>query len=507
MKKNQMDMVPKLFELPSRLGMHITVLGLFTVIILFMTLLLHPLSYDDPYITYRYAYNILQGQGFVYNNGEHVLSTTTPLYTLLLAVLGFFHRDLPSLGNIMSILSILACAMTLYFFGRQLGQARAGAIAGFLTLFFPLLWTTLGGEAALYSLAILASFAFYARGALELTAACMAVAVLTRPDGALVALIIGTHYLLTKHRVPWRLIRIYLSLAIPWYLYAWWRFGSPVPVTLHTKLNQAHIAGIWTFGEGLLRMAELYGQNPCYWFYLLFSLIGVGSVLLTSKRQKLLPLISWLVLYCLSFTCLAVVGHHWYYAPIVPPLMLLVALGLEVPWRWLVTGRSWGQRLQAKPVPKFAIWGAVVLLLIYPDTYWLRDAYLNPLPDGRTRVYREVGVWLAESAPPEASIGAVEIGIIGYYSNRRVIDFAGLLQPEVIDHLGTYEQGAIWATRVYSPTYVVANPGWFPKLFGSDWFQKAYSPVREFSHDRYEHSPIVVYANRCKTDKGECTIQ
>jgi hypothetical protein len=42
-------------------------------------------GYDDPYITYRYARNIATGQGFVYNPGERVLSTTTPLFTLLLA--------------------------------------------------------------------------------------------------------------------------------------------------------------------------------------------------------------------------------------------------------------------------------------------------------------------------------------------------------------------------------------------------------------------------------------
>src|SRR5215211_293852 len=43
---------------------------------------------DDSYITYRYAHNLLTGRGFVYNPGEHVLSTTTPLYALILALFG-----------------------------------------------------------------------------------------------------------------------------------------------------------------------------------------------------------------------------------------------------------------------------------------------------------------------------------------------------------------------------------------------------------------------------------
>jgi len=70
MARNQSNVVPKLIELLGHLGKHTAVLGLFTVIALFLSLLLHPLSYDDPYITYRYANNIIQGQGFVYNNGQ-----------------------------------------------------------------------------------------------------------------------------------------------------------------------------------------------------------------------------------------------------------------------------------------------------------------------------------------------------------------------------------------------------------------------------------------------------
>src|SRR5215831_1190743 len=50
---------------------------------------------DDSYITYRYAQNLLQGHGLVFNPGEYVLSTTTPLYTLLLAAAGVVWPDLP----------------------------------------------------------------------------------------------------------------------------------------------------------------------------------------------------------------------------------------------------------------------------------------------------------------------------------------------------------------------------------------------------------------------------
>src|SRR3954453_1418522 len=46
-----------------------------------------PRTIDDAFITFRYSRNIVEGQGFVYNIGIPSLGTTTPLFTLLMAVI------------------------------------------------------------------------------------------------------------------------------------------------------------------------------------------------------------------------------------------------------------------------------------------------------------------------------------------------------------------------------------------------------------------------------------
>lgn len=48
-------------------------------------------AYDDPFISYRYAENLTRGLGFVYNPGERILSTTTPLFTFLWLLRGWYH--------------------------------------------------------------------------------------------------------------------------------------------------------------------------------------------------------------------------------------------------------------------------------------------------------------------------------------------------------------------------------------------------------------------------------
>lgn len=68
---------------------------------------------------------------------------------------------------------------------------------------------------------------------------------------------------------------------------------------------------------------------------------------------------------------------------------------------------------------------------------------------------------------PSDSIGALEIGIIGYYAHRPMVDFAGLLQPLVADRLRgetTYENAALLAVERYRPSYLALIDGHFPRL-------------------------------------------
>ena len=92
---------------------------------------------------------------------------------------------------------------------------------------------------------------------------------------------------------------------------------------------------------------------------------------------------------------------------------------------------------------------------------------LNRHPDSRLLAYRAVGEWLRSNTGQESSVGALEVGIIGYYSQRQMIDFAGLIQPAISEQLtpsATYEDSTRWGILTYHPEYLVLNPAWFPDL-------------------------------------------
>jgi uncharacterized membrane protein len=63
--------------------------------------------FDDAYITFRYARNIAEGIGFVYNAGEKILGTTTPLFTLILAIIGNSTAPIfiPHISFVISLIS------------------------------------------------------------------------------------------------------------------------------------------------------------------------------------------------------------------------------------------------------------------------------------------------------------------------------------------------------------------------------------------------------------------
>src|SRR2546423_247510 len=84
---------------------------------------------EDFYITLRYAQNIVHGVGFAYNAGEPVLGTTTPLYTLLLALATRVHLDPVMFGKLLSVAADAGSCVFVWRLGISLRRPIAGLCA------------------------------------------------------------------------------------------------------------------------------------------------------------------------------------------------------------------------------------------------------------------------------------------------------------------------------------------------------------------------------------------
>jgi hypothetical protein len=68
---------------------------------------------------------------------------------------------------------------------------------------------------------------------------------------------------------------------------------------------------------------------------------------------------------------------------------------------------------------------------------------------------------------PESKIGLLETGIIGYYSRRPIVDFAGLIEPRVSQEFApdtTYEDSAKWVIENFNLDYLILHKSLYPGL-------------------------------------------
>lgn len=420
-------------------------------------------TYDDPFITYRYAHNLATGLGFVYNPSERVLSTTTPLFAMLLALPSALGIALPAAAAIIGAASLAFGGLFLW----QLGQSWDAPLVGWAGLLlyptFPLVVQTLSSETPLYLAFCLGALAFYAGRRYAWTAAFSALALLTRPDGVLIPLLLGAHFLFFRRPregrppVPWKALALFAALTLPWFLFAWLYFGSPLPVTLAAKQQQGQMAVSQQFLGGFIDLVKAYAQRR---FYLVEAVLAaVGLVYALWRKQPWLLLLSWTGLYFAGYALLGVSRYFWYYAPLAPGFVVLVGLGLQALYSLVTVSIK-------KPSPALLALGVMVLVLlgVFQSENLLR---LRTRADARYPIYRAAGEWLNQNTPPDSSVGALEVGIIGYYADRPMIDFAGLIQPEVAAQMQaetTYAALGAWAVQRYQPEFLVLQAGAFPQI-------------------------------------------
>ena len=438
-------------------------------------------AYDDPFITYRYAENIAQGVGFVYNPGERVLSTTTPLFALLLAIPSLAGFDVHLVATGIGALSLAVGALFIWDLSRTWGTPLVGWAALLLYPTFPLLVATVGSETPFYLALCLGGFAFYAKGRYWLAALCVGLAVLARPDGALVALLLAIDFINRRPtHIPWGAVILFYLITLSWVLFAWAYFGSPVPVTLLAKQRQGAMAISQQFAAGFLTILGGYSS----WNYVLEGALALlGLVYSLLRRRAWILFFAWTGLYFVSFTLLGVSRYFWYYAPLVPGFVVAVGLGI------FASSSAFDRQGSTRSLEGTGAMGilAVVLIGVFTLAQGASVWRLQHQANDRYAIYRAIGEWLEVNSQPEDRIGALEVGIIGYYSGRPMIDFAGLLQPQVANQLSslkTYEDSALWAIDQFSPEYVVLQDGFFtPRNEGL--IRESCVPARVFNGEDY----------------------
>lgn len=481
-------------------------LGLMTVITFIIWLsLMSEFRLDDSFITYRYAQNVAQGYGLVYNVGDQTLSTTAPLYALLLATLHFFVRDFHVLGGFIGTISITLGGWLIYLLIPKNISFIMRVWAGIVYILSTPLWLALGMETPLWIMIVLLSTYLVSQDYIIPAGVAMGLNVLIRPDailpGALLGAVIFIKYFSQERWKNRHLIWYGLCVATPVIFFATWTtitYGSPLPATLSAKNAQASL-GITGFGpftgtlEGLALIAQsLLNQSPFYIVILVLMIIGM----FTRINWASWLVIVWGTSHVLAYIILATAPYRWYYAPLIPGIIILSTYGL---WHLRTLG------LYRKLVYPIITVVALAPLIAQATSFaQIRQQMLYggppeamlPIVDWAT--YRQVGEWLRDNTPPDATIGVAEVGQVGFYAERWMTDYLGLLQPEVAQML---KRGDLYSWLVgYAPDYLIFQRFrgtplvLYNYLIGDDpWFIANYAPITEFDDSRYSSGPVTVF--------------
>lgn len=507
---------------PARTYILMRRFSLFLILLVFVSLALvvgaifrYPLVIDDPFITYRYAQNLAGGTGFVYNPGERSLSTTTPLYALVLGVVGFLYSEIPTVGYWLSVISLGVCAFFVFRLVAECYGRVAGVSAGVLLLCAPGLLITLGLETNFYLALALGAILLYRVGRATAAFAVSALLTLTRNDGILLVAILATHYLYMDRArlrgglaamIDMTFLRpflVYFVILLPWLVFSTFYFGTPFPVTLGAKIAQAQ-SGLWdSFAIGLIKWAR-----DSVWLVpqMLFGLVGAAWAI--RQRSFLLVVGAWAITHLVAYSLLGVAFYAWYIAPLVPALAVFAGVGIVVSARWVggllpkSTGAMSVERGEERMrLSVLVLAGVVTLILVALE---LRTAVNLGLqkPSPKVEAYERAAEWLAQNTDVSARIDTLEVGVIGYFDGRRTYDFVGLVDPMRLPYLRV--QKFADGVRRRAAEYVIAIPPdvWLPE---DAWFKDAYRAAHEIRvRDFYGNRPLVIYE---RADVGSAPVE
>lgn len=482
-------------------------IGVFLVSIFFALYTNH--AWEDWYITYRASKNLALGNGLVFIVGERVHSFTSPLGTLVPALLSFITGN-TSDELVLWLYRIICCGLLSLTSVLLLRIAQATSMFNFSTAIMVGLFAfdakiidfSINGQetafmmiflaALLYAL-IIPSNNFPVRFGLSCAGLMW-----TRPDSFIYigGLVLG--FLLFMPESPQFNSRRELSKQIllagivallaylPWTLWTWYYYGTPIPHTILAKGLAYSTLGIDRIWYLLTQIVEFpytsvfENSSVTDTFAPIYASIYGGWNAGLVYECKILALI------CAYYWCLpggrrlaravsfAVFVAHLYLSkltPIVFPWYVPNVAFLSI----FVLAQIMQQAMEVLGAEKYKViaprafaylpkvlyvCGGCVFLLCITMTFatgYEMNVQQEVIENGNRK---KVGSWLKEHATSSLDTVFLEcLGYIGFYSQLKMLDFPGMSSPEVVAarrKLGTNDFAAlIWELQ---PNWLVLRP-------------------------------------------------
>jgi hypothetical protein len=408
---------------------------------------------DDLFIHLRFARNLAAHGEWSFNPGVPVAGATSPPWVLALAVL-----HLAGLHDVVAAkLIATACAAALVVVvavvvRREAGGSAAAAAALVVAAGHWLtLWTAGGMETPLVPLLLVAGWTCLSgRRPRPLAAGLLwGIATWTRPDAAPAAAVLVAFGLLERGRTArGRLLTGFAVAAASWPLISRVTLGSWLPVTAAAKGASGIDPG--SLFAAVVRTSMVAASES-------LPLVALAVAAVVSDRHVRQRWRAWLPLAAAASTFPAgfAVNHA---------LGGVEATGRYLtPWFVLASVAAvmacagWWHGVRRR---RLAVAAAVALAVAQSVALaWLHRSPVLRYHDYHRRSLVTAARWLAEHAQRTDLVFAGDIGVIGYVGDVRVLDPAGIVNP---DAPRWAVAGRTWdEIRRRRPRFAI-DPAWFP---------------------------------------------
>ncbi len=423
---------------------------------------------DDAYITLRYARNLAEGFGFVFNVGERVYGTTTPLYTIVLAAIHVVYEDPLLIGKLLNIVADVGVVLIVYRIALMASRQRwVGYLCAVLYALNPVAikWSALGMETGLYTFAIAATFFLYAKKNYPLAYLAAGMAALIRVEGVLVIGVVAGFDLLHRR---WSALRSMWLGVIPvavWMVFAYGYFGSPLPHSAAAKYATYGGVHPWDGLQEVVRRT-LFRYS---WITVGAAVLALIGLIRSARDSRWHPLIAWWCIYWSFFVFSGSKLQGWYTAPPLWVYTLWIGLGIfyleEIGVRFVGQTRlfhHWRASIRLALIATIVVVAVLVVQSRHRDVVGKNGGFQN-------QVLRPVSTWLAEHAQPADTVCLESIGMVGYVSRCYILDAVGLVSPQVLPLNRLHGRGPNFGAIVqrYTPEYYVSWDTW-----EMDWWNR-----------------------------------
>ena len=395
----------------------------------------HLQVFDDSYITLRFAVNFFKYNGITYDGSTFLSGATSPLHIVCIALLGLLMKMEEASLAIGIIFFVLSSFLVYLWILALCGSRRAALLGGMMMATSGwLIFDALNGleTTSFICFSLLTFYLYYRYQGKPLYAVPLALSILTRPEGWFIACALWLwqliRYCIDSDRLILKQLAIALGiffvLILPYLILSFLQTGSLLPGTAYAKAV--------FFGESTMPLINKAGffKNrllPFYGSFLYPASLFMLPLMLFSRRVIALPYL-WFYFIIFYGTYFAVypgaIQNYWnrYQHIFIPFIIMAIASGAVI--------ASGIVRNKAVRIMAVTFIAASILYNQGASFIAADKTYAAEISSTRNQKI-DLALWLKRNTPENSLIALHDIGAVGYYSERKILDLVGLVNPEV----------------------------------------------------------------------------